>query len=86
MDSPDGRTAATVTTLAGKELQVPGPPSRVVAIAKGEARTPAAGPWKAGALRILDLSMGWAGPLVSQVLACFGADVIKVESHTRYDW
>lgn len=89
LDSPQLRARkffATVTTPAGKELQVPGPPSRVVAIAKGEARTHAAGPWKAGALRILDLSMGWAGPLVSQVLACFGADVIKVESHTRYDW
>jgi len=30
--------------------------------------------------------MGWAGPLVSHVLAAFGADVIKVEGPNRFDW
>jgi crotonobetainyl-CoA:carnitine CoA-transferase CaiB-like acyl-CoA transferase len=76
-----------VTTPGGKTLRVPGAPARVVAVADGEPNERTEnGPWKPGALRILDLSMGWAGPLVSQVLACFGADVIKVESHTRFDW
>lgn len=44
------------------------------------------GPWRPSALRVLDLSMGWAGPLVGHILACFGADVIKVESRRRFDW
>jgi crotonobetainyl-CoA:carnitine CoA-transferase CaiB-like acyl-CoA transferase len=30
--------------------------------------------------------MGWAGPLVSHILACYGADVIKVEGHRHFDW
>lgn len=37
-------------------------------------------------IRIIDLSMGWAGPLASRHLADMGADVIKVESCVRFDW
>jgi crotonobetainyl-CoA:carnitine CoA-transferase CaiB-like acyl-CoA transferase len=37
-------------------------------------------------IRIVDLSMGWAGPLACRQLADMGADVIKVESCERFDW
>jgi crotonobetainyl-CoA:carnitine CoA-transferase CaiB-like acyl-CoA transferase len=37
-------------------------------------------------IRIVDLSMGWAGPLAARQLADMGADVIKVESCERFDW
>ena len=37
-------------------------------------------------IRIIDLSMGWAGPLACRHMADLGADVIKVESCVRFDW
>ena len=37
-------------------------------------------------LRVLDLSMGWAGPLAARHFADLGADVVKVESCTHFDW
>jgi crotonobetainyl-CoA:carnitine CoA-transferase CaiB-like acyl-CoA transferase len=39
-----------------------------------------------GRLRVLDISMGWAGPLVGQMLAEMGAEVIKVEDTHHFDW
>ena len=37
-------------------------------------------------IRIIDLSMGWAGPLACRHMADLGAEVIKVESCVRFDW
>lgn len=37
-------------------------------------------------LRVVDLTMGWAGPLAARTLADFGAEVIKVESTGYPDW
>jgi crotonobetainyl-CoA:carnitine CoA-transferase CaiB-like acyl-CoA transferase len=37
-------------------------------------------------LRVIDLSMGWAGPLAGQMLAEMGAEVIKVEDTHYFDW
>ena len=37
-------------------------------------------------VRIVDLSMGWAGQLSTRNLADLGATVIKVESCTNFDW
>jgi crotonobetainyl-CoA:carnitine CoA-transferase CaiB-like acyl-CoA transferase len=39
-----------------------------------------------GKIRVLDLSMGWAGPLVGQMFAEMGAEVIKVEDTHHFDW
>ena len=36
--------------------------------------------------RIVDLSMGWAGPLATRHLGDMGAEIIKVESCVRFDW
>ncbi len=37
-------------------------------------------------VRVIDLSMGWAGPLAARHLVDMGAEVIKVESCERFDW
>lgn len=37
-------------------------------------------------IRVVDLSMGWAGPLAARNLADMGAEVLKVESCARFDW
>lgn len=95
LDSPQLRARDAwqqVATPTGRNFQVPRTPSREVALAPISAAPAAigserpAGPWRDGALRVVDLSMGWAGPMVSLLLSAKGADVIKVESHRRYDW
>lgn len=37
-------------------------------------------------MRVIDLTMGWAGPLAARTLADFGAEVIKVEGTQYPDW
>ncbi len=37
-------------------------------------------------LRVLDLSMGWSGPLCGRHFADLGADVVKVEGCAHMDW
>ncbi|OKO87618.1 hypothetical protein AC629_13180 [Bradyrhizobium sp. NAS80.1] len=37
-------------------------------------------------IRLLDLSMGWAGPLAARHFADLGAEVVKVESCAHFDW
>lgn len=37
-------------------------------------------------LRVVDFSMGWAGPLCARTLGDLGADVVKIESEPHPDW
>jgi crotonobetainyl-CoA:carnitine CoA-transferase CaiB-like acyl-CoA transferase len=85
---------------AGARRRPPGPPPRLgeqTELARHVPRrdraftTPATSPGEPSAqrpfhgLRVADFTANWAGPVIGQVLAGFGADVIRIESPRRPD-
>ena len=54
--------------------------------AKRELRTGVGAAGPLSGLRVIDFSMGWAGPLCARTLGDLGADVVKIESQDHPDW
>ncbi|WP_405539966.1 CoA transferase [Streptomyces sp. NBC_00075] len=63
---------------AAEHASASGPPVRAEHLGERRVRDPAA-------LRVVDLSALWAGPLCARLLGLAGAQVVKVESTTRPD-
>jgi crotonobetainyl-CoA:carnitine CoA-transferase CaiB-like acyl-CoA transferase len=89
LQTPHWRERQSFRTVgaAGSPIVAPAMPFRL------HVREPAASlaagakaPRLLAGLRVLDLSMGWSGPLCGRHFADLGADVVKVEGCAHMDW
>jgi crotonobetainyl-CoA:carnitine CoA-transferase CaiB-like acyl-CoA transferase len=86
-----GRTPARATGRAPRlgEDGAPGSAAGRAALGApgpGTGETPGGAGLPLAGVRVLDLSMGWSGPLATRHLGDLGAEVIKVEAAVRPDW
>jgi len=77
---------ASFGEFEGSGLSGPTLPFRMSFDGARAAFQPSAGEGPLSGLKVVDFSMGWAGPLCTRTLGDLGAEVVKVESISHPDW
>jgi crotonobetainyl-CoA:carnitine CoA-transferase CaiB-like acyl-CoA transferase len=84
-DQPHWAARGDFAAFDGTGVRAPTLPFHATFTGEGRPWRSAAGAPLAG-LKVVDFSMGWAGPLAARTLADLGADVVKVEAAGHHDW
>jgi crotonobetainyl-CoA:carnitine CoA-transferase CaiB-like acyl-CoA transferase len=86
--TPHWRARGSFVPVDGGAFEAPGLPFRLHhrPIEEGTRRRRPEGQGPLAGVRVLDLSMGWSGPLAARHFADLGAEVIKVEGTGHLDW